>query len=351
VPRFVTRAVSAILDGRPGLQRVELDDGSRAYVLTALVGPVDVGDAVVVNTTAVDLGLGTGGWHVVHWNLARHEWASPGDGHVLKLRYTSLQTDTGVAEERHAGVTTALDGCPVVACGLHSQVAPVAAAVRASQPAWRIAYVMTDAAALPLALSDLVAALRREGFIDVTVTADQAFGGDLEAVNVASAVALAREVGRADAVIVGMGPGGVGTGTALGFGALEQATVLDTADWLGATPIACLRYSDADERDRHRGLSHHSVTVLARATHARVVVPVPDDLPVVAMALAEAGIDRRHRVVTVRTPDTAAQLAAAGIEVTTMGRRAAEEPGFFAVAAAAGVAAASISGEPGTVHV
>ena len=29
------------------------------------------GDRVVVNTTAVDLGLGTGGWHVVHWNLAR----------------------------------------------------------------------------------------------------------------------------------------------------------------------------------------------------------------------------------------------------------------------------------------
>jgi len=27
-----------------------------------------------VNTTAVDLGLGTGGWHIVHWNLARDGW-------------------------------------------------------------------------------------------------------------------------------------------------------------------------------------------------------------------------------------------------------------------------------------
>ena len=351
MPRFVTRRVASVLDERPGLQRVELDDGSRAYVLTALVGPVGAGDAVVVNTTAVDLGLGTGGWHVVHWNLARHEWASPGDGHVLKLRYTSLQADTGVAEERHADVATRLDGCPVVACGVHSQMAPVAAAVRACRPAWRIAYVMTDAAALPLALSDLVAALSREGFIDLTVTAGQAFGGDLEAVNVASALTLARDVGRADAVIVGMGPGGVGTGTALGFGALEQAAVLDTADWLGATPIACLRYSDADERERHHGLSHHSVTVLGRATHARVVVPVPEHLPAIAAALAEAGIEHRHQVVSVATGDVAAQLAAAGIDVTTMGRGAAEEPSFFAVAAAAGVAAASISGERGTVQV
>ena len=40
-------------------------------MLTQLTGRVDVGDAVVVNTTAVELGLGTGGWHVVHWNLAR----------------------------------------------------------------------------------------------------------------------------------------------------------------------------------------------------------------------------------------------------------------------------------------
>jgi hypothetical protein len=351
VPRFVTRTVTAILDERPGLQRVELDDGSRAYTVTALIGAVAAGDEVVVNTTAVDLGLGTGGWHVVHWNLTRREWDAPGPGHVLKLRYTSLQVDTGVAEEQHPALPSALDGCPVVACGLHSQLAPVTAALRACRPEWRIAYVMTDAAALPLALSDLVAGLRRAGFVDVTVTAGQAFGGDLEAVNVPSALMLARGVAAADAVVVAMGPGGVGTATPLGFGALEQAAVLDAVEWLGGTPIACLRYSDADARDRHRGLSHHSVTVLARATHARAVAAVPEDVPAVAEALAEAGVDRRHRVVTVSVPDVASLLAAADIEVTTMGRGAGDEPGFFAVAAAAGVAAASIEEEPGTVHV
>ena len=90
--------VTAILAERPGLQRVDTDRG-RAYVLTQLTGPVAVGDGVVLNTTAVDLGLGTGGWHVVHWNLARDEFDEPGPGHIMKLRYTSLQVDTGAAEE------------------------------------------------------------------------------------------------------------------------------------------------------------------------------------------------------------------------------------------------------------
>ena len=77
MPRFVTATVASLLSERPGLQRVELDNGRRAYVLTQLTGPVAAGERVVVNTTAVDLGLGTGGWDVVHWNLAREAWHEP----------------------------------------------------------------------------------------------------------------------------------------------------------------------------------------------------------------------------------------------------------------------------------
>src|SRR5262249_47371421 len=110
VPRFVSRAVAKVLSERTGLQRVELDDTSRAFVLTALIGPVAPGDRVIVNTTAVDLGLGTGGWHVVHWNLERDRWDEPGSGHVLKLRYTSLQVDTGAAEEQGHDLPSDLGG-------------------------------------------------------------------------------------------------------------------------------------------------------------------------------------------------------------------------------------------------
>jgi hypothetical protein len=351
VPRFVTRVVASVISAREGLQRVELDDGSHAYVLTALTGPVASGDRVVVNTTAVDLGLGTGGWDVVHWNLERHGWDGPTGGPIMKLRYTSLQVDTGAAEETAGEMPSDLGGLPVVVCGLHSALAPVAAVLRALRPSWRIAYVMTDAAALPLALSDLVARLRDAGLVDLTITTGQAFGGDLEAVNVASGLCLARQQG-ADATVVAMGPGGVGTATALGFGALEVATVLDTASWLGGAPIVCLRYTEADARPRHRGLSHHSRTALGRATHASVLVPVPSGelADLLEASLAEAGIAARHRVVRVDVPDVAALLVAAGVGVTTMGRRPDEDPNFFIVAGAAGAAAAAIWDGGGTVH-
>ena len=144
-----------------------------------------------------------------------------------------------------------------------------------------------------------------------------------------------------------MGPGGVGTGTPLGFGALEQGAVLDTAAWLGGTPIACVRYADRDARERHRGVSHHTLTVLGRATQTSVLVPVPQGMPAVTDALTAAGIDQRHQSVTVAIPDVDAVLARAGIGVTTMGRGPDREPGFFAVAAAAGVGAASIGGGTG----
>src|SRR5213595_2282041 len=121
MPSFRTGRVTAITSERPGLQRTEVD-GEPAFVLTQLTGPVAIGDDVVINTTAVELGLGTGGWHVVHWNLARTEWRQPGGGHVMKLRYTSLQADTGAAEEHHPDVPTDLGGMRVVAIGVHSQL-------------------------------------------------------------------------------------------------------------------------------------------------------------------------------------------------------------------------------------
>ena len=313
MPRFVTASVAELLVERRGLQRVVLDNGRRAYVLTELVGPVAVGDRVVVNTTAVDLGLGTGGWDVVHWNLARDEWDNPGRGHIMKARYTSLQHEHDVVDGGGDSMRTK----PVVACFLHSQLAPVAAAFRHAAPGRRLAYVMTDTAALPLALSDLVA----EGIFDVTVTAGQAFGGDLEAVNVASAL-----VGTdADAVVVAPGPGVVGTGTRYGFSSLDVATTLQVADALGGVPIVAVRYSDADPRPRHRGISHHVFTALSLADLDDVIIPVPKG--------------SRYPMPFNGNVGTEYKVPKLGVAATTMGRTQAEDPGFFAFSAAAGIAA------------
>jgi hypothetical protein len=320
VPNYRTATVTELLVERRGLQRVDTTEG-RAYVLTGLVPPVAVGDEVVLNTTGVDLGLGTGGWHVVHWNLARREWSGPSGGHIVKLRYTSLQADTGADEEHlDADLPQALDGVPVVVCTVHSQVGVVAAVLRHLRPTARIIYVMTDGAALPIALSDLVDALVRVGAVDATVTAGHAFGGDHEAVSVPSALALARHRAHADIIVAGMGPGVVGTGTTLGTTAVEAASILDSVAALGGRPVFCVRMSDGDPRERHRGTSHHASTVLRLVRTHDVLAPAPYDVA--------------------DLPDAPAILAGLGVKVTTMGRGPDEDPLFFkACAAAASVAA------------
>jgi len=306
--------------------------GARAFALTDLTGTCAAGDPVVVNTTAVELGLGTGGWHVVHWNLARDELVAPGPDHVMKLRYTSLQNDVGTDELTHPEVDRPLDGTPVVACALHSQVAMVALAFARAAPGRRLAYVMTDGAALPVALSDLVADLGARDLIAGVVTAGHAFGGDLEAVTVPSGLGLARHVLHADAIVVGMGPGVVGTGTALGTTAIEVAPILDSVARLGGTPILCIRASDADSRPRHRGISHHTGTILRLTSTQPWVAPIPPEV---------ADLDG-VRVHEVDPPDPADLLDRSGMAVTTMGRDVTEDPVFFRAAASAGALAAAL---------
>ena len=356
MPSYRTGTVERLLEERDGLQRVEVDLGQgaeRAYVLTQLTGRVAVGDAVVVNTTAVELGLGTGGWHVVHWNLARDSWSEKGPGHIIKGRYTSLQADVGSTEEHLEQLAEAesIDGMPVVAAALHSQLPAVTVAIRAARPDARIAYVMSDGAGLPIALSDLVATLRTKGLVDATVTYGHAFGGDHEAVSVFSALVVARHVAAADVTVVAMGPGIVGTNTRLGFSGLEVGPILDATVALGGVPVACLRASFADPRPRHVGVSHHTLTALRLATRERVLIPVPcvggAEEVRLRSDLATAGLDVRHECVDVEPPDVLGLFAAHDLRIVSMGRPAEDDPVLFQAAAAAGaVAAARITPRP-----
>jgi hypothetical protein len=329
VPSFEKGEVVEVLSSRPGLQRVSIHLGgspARAYVLTDVVGTVDVGDPVIVNTTAVELGLGTGGWHVVHWNLARNSLRA-GAGREIKARYLSTQVNVEAAD----GDTIDLAGMPVVVAGLHSQVAAIAVAVKDARPDVRVAYVMTDGGALPLAISDLVFELRARSLLDATITCGQAFGGDHEAVSVYSALGIARQA--ADVAIVAMGPGGMGTGSALGFSAIEVGPVLDAAARMGGVPIATLRASELDERARHRGVSHHSTTALTMATSARALVAAPPGVDV------PPGIRVRHRVIDIGPIGIIDAMKDRGLAIESMGRPAADDPLLFECAAAAGLLA------------
>lgn len=355
MPNFHTRRVVELIGDRPGIQRVRLDDGSRAYSVVALTGGVELGDDVVVNTTAVDLGLGTGGWHVVHWNLSRRDLLAPGRGHIMKLRYTSLQADTGAAEEDEPSETEQHDATPVLpdlratpvlVGGLHSQVGVLAAVLARVAPMAKVSYVMTDGAALPLALSDLVADLRARALLAGTVTCGHAFGGELEAVSVPSGLHLAVARQRADVVICAMGPGVVGTATPLGTTAVEVAPIVDAVAVLGGRPVVVARASEADPRPRHRGISHHTHTALALSSRA-ADVPVPADSGLAASVAAP------HRGVEVDVDaavgDVAALLDGMGLRVTTMGRGPLDDPLSFRTVAAAAVHAAHLLAGSGTV--
>jgi hypothetical protein len=233
---------------------------------------------------------------------------------------------------------------PVVAAALHSQLPAIAVAFKERAPAKRLAYVMTDGAALPIALSDLVAALRTRNLVDATVTAGHAFGGDFEAVSVHSALAVARHIAHADAAVVVMGPGIVGTATRLGFSGIEVGPVLDAANGLGGQPIACLRVSFADHRPRHRGVSHHTATALSLACRSRVLVPVPTvggtEEATLRADLVDSGIAARHDLVDVAPVGIVERFTRHELHVVSMGRQAADDPVLFEAAAAAGVVAA-----------
>lgn len=349
MPSFRTLTVVAVLHERPGLQRLRLHDDSTAMAISQLVGEVAVGDEVVVNTTAVDLGLGTGGWHVVHWNLARRELHLPGPGHIMKLRYTGSQLDSGAAEEgvdrpsastsSAGGVLPDLGGTPVLVGSLHSQVGVAAAVLHDLDASVRVSYVMTDGAALPLVISDLVAALRDRSMLVGTITAGHAFGGDLEAVSVASALQLAVEEQRADIVVCSMGPGVVGTGTTLGTTAVEVASILTVAHQLGARPVMMVRASDADGRSRHQGVSHHSTTALA-LTPVAVDVPCPAELR--DRLAAGVASTSPHRLIVTEPPDVEAVLGRVGLQVTTMGRGPRDDELFFRTVGSAAVHALDV---------
>ena len=308
---FREGTVVEVLERSERVIRAEVDvagERIQAVGFPFMLGPIEPGDRVVVNTTGIELELGTGGDGFLLWNLDGPGSIEPGQGHIMKMRYTPWQTEVPAVEApespHHAAIETltSIDGMPVVACGLHSQIAGVAAGIRERHPHAVIAYVMTDAGALPLAWSTLVRTLQQEGLLDVTCTIGHAFGGELEAVNVFSGLVATREIAHADVAIVAMGPGLAGTGTALGFSGIEQGQVLDAATALNGRPIAGLRVSFVDGRARHSGISHHTLTALTVATHSRVTVALPD-LPAklsekLWAQLNQHGISERHAIVS-----------------------------------------------------
>jgi hypothetical protein len=121
--------VTAIVERHERLVRLEVD-GTPCVAYPRLTGPVALGDDVLVNVAARELGLGSGGFDVVHANLTRGlELPADDDAHVMKLPYTPIQAAVRHLEEDGAAAET-LAGMPVVLCTLHSQLVPVCAGLK-----------------------------------------------------------------------------------------------------------------------------------------------------------------------------------------------------------------------------
>ncbi len=352
--------VTAILAERPGLVEVEVEIGdrwARAIYYTLLTGMLSVGDRVSLNTTAVRLSLGTGGYHFVIENLSREPEIVNGDtGHIMKLRYTPHQLAVMSVEEpespHHNAINSfkSLSGTPVVIGQLHSQIPPAAAAIkRLTQPATaRIAYIMTDSASLPISFSRIVHQMKEVRLLDATITSGQAFGGDYEAVTVHSALVAAKTVIGADVIIVSQGPGNTGTGTKYGFSGLEMGEIINAVNVLGGAAVAIPRISFADSRPRHQGLSHHTVTALADIALSPALVPLPmiDEMKLLAIEeqLRHTSIVYKHKTRIFEGTPGIRECESRGIDLRTMGRTFNEDPEFFLAASAAGAAAAELLG-------
>jgi hypothetical protein len=333
-----------------------------ALAYTDLMAAPAVGDRVLLNVAALEHGLGTGGYALVIAVLDAEGKVSAQppqpSGHLVKARYLPLQAMVAGADEQgsahHELLADAdsIDGMPVVVADLHSALAPVLLAIENDRPGTRVVYIMSDQGALPLAFSRSVAELRASGLLAGTVTVGQAFGGDLEAVTLHSGLLAARLALDAEIVVVSQGPGNLGTGTRWGFSGVNAGEAINAAAVLGGRPVGTLRISGADPRERHRGVSHHSLTAYGRVALCQADIAVPDlagdgspAMAALASAVA-AGVRQlsQHRLIMVDLAGLRTVLAASPIELSSMGRGLDADPGYFLAAAAAGRHATTLIG-------
>jgi hypothetical protein len=315
---------------------------------TVLLGEMREGDEVIVNVAALDLGLGSGGFDVVHVNLSRGlEGGGGGDEHVIKLNYTSLQhpvepVETAVhrspAERDKSAPLGDSPASPVLVLPLHGHLAPAAWAAAQQSPGLRVGYVQTGGGALPGSLSRDVVELRERGLLCGHITAAPSYGGEHEALSTVGAIDAAANRLDWEAILVAPGPGIIGSETEFGHGGMAALDSAHAALSLQLPTLVSPRLSSSDPRERHIDVSHHTYTVLELLL-AQVEVAVPENEPRIAAALQAA--PGRHRLRP--APVDLAGYAESGFPSRTMGRDLKDDPLFFAAPLAAGRALAGVA--------
>lgn len=340
--------VKSIVDSNQELEDLRVDINGEiqmAYNYPKITGKINIGDEVILNTTAVELSLGTGGYHFVIANLNNKESNLSRGGHIMKLRYTPYQVKVNSIEDHESKYHDiindfkTLDDMPVVVGALHSMLTPFVASYKKHNPDKKLAYIMTDGAALPIYLSKNVKKLKENNLIDSTITIGNAFGGDYECINIYTALITAKEIIKADVVFVSMGPGIAGTGTKYGFTGIEQGPILDAIRKLGGNPIAIPRISFADLRERHKGISHHTITIFKEIVNVNVNIPITiydkEKFDYIKKQVKDNRLFDKHNIIYIENNKCEEDLDYFNLKVKSMGRSYEQDKEFFDAASTA----------------
>ena len=324
--RGTVASISPEGDERRTALEVDVDGERRPAVsYVRMTGAIELGDEVIVNVAARDLGLGSGGFDIVHVNLTR---GLDGEGepgaHVMKLNYSSLQHAVEPLEGRAPVLDSGLDKA-VSVIALHGQLACVAWAASRSAPGARIGYVQTAGGSLQGQQSRTVRRLLDRGLLAGHVAAAPAFDGEEEAITVIGGLHAGLTALGWDACIAGPGPGILGSATELGHGGLAALDSAHAALALGCRTLIVPRMSSADPRPRHRGLSHHTRVVLDLLLRPVAVALPPGEHP---------DLPRGHQL-RVGEVDLDGYRGA-GLPLRTMGRSIDEDELFFSAALSGG---------------
>lgn len=327
------------------LVEVEYDgEVHKAMNYRSISGDIKCGDVVYVNVTANTLKLGTGGYDFVMVNTALGDNLNTGGScDIMKMKYIPCQA--GFEYIKPEGNFEGLMGCPVLIGELHSMLPAAACCLKYQKKDIKIAYIMTDGGCLAAGFSNIIRELKAKKIIDLSITYGNSFGGDMEAVNIYDALVMAKTA-ECDIIIVSMGPGSLGTGTKYGFSGIEQGFIIDASNSLGGTPVFIPRISFRDERQRHFGLSHHSITVLSEVADTKASVVIPKlgspNMEIIMSQISKNNISHKHNIVIIDSDIVFQALRYYNVDVSTMGRGLYEDREFFITCGCAALYAASI---------
>lgn len=346
---YKSGVVVSIINEDEHLSIVNVDIEGNSYKAVNyknFTGDIKIEDEVVLNTTAVDLSLGTGGYHFVMYNYRNKSMDLKGSGHIMKLRYTPYQMKCLAAEEDDSPYHDlfnnfkSLDNHIFVVATLHSMVAPIAAMIKYLNKDIRINYIMTDGGALPLYFSNTITELKNKKILDKTITIGHAFGGDLECINIYTGLIGAKEILKGDVTIISMGPGIVGSGTKYGFTGIEQGYIIDAVNNLGGASIAVPRISFKDKRDRHYGISHHTITTLSEITNTRSNLILSylerEKEDYIKDQIEKSGIKEKHNVIFEDGQEIIMAMKEFNLKTTSMGRSIEDDIDYFTSLGAVG---------------